>query len=105
MTETNLMKITVEKWSYEWALHHIKQGHTASRVGWHGNNQWVEMIHPAEGSRVAAPFIVIHTDKAELIPWQPSQTDQLTNDWTVVPRLPPILAKIKEQDGKESDDE
>lgn len=55
-----------------------------ARDGWNGKGQWVAMQRPDEHSKMTVPYLYIHTVSGDLVPWVPSQTDQLANDWQIV---------------------
>lgn len=66
------------------ALLQLKLGKRISRVGWNGVDQWVELQTPDEHSKMTLPYFYLRTVRSELVPWVPSQTDLLAEDWICV---------------------
>lgn len=64
-------------------IHEMKKGSTKryTREGWNGKGQWVTLQRPDEGSLMTRPYIYIHTNYDANVPWFPSQTDLLADDW------------------------
>lgn len=56
----------------------------AARAGWNGKGQWVGMQKPDASSKMTVPYLYLHTVNGDLVPWVPSQTDQLAKDWSIV---------------------
>lgn len=100
---------------YSKALMMVKKGHRIYRESWNGANQWVRYVNPyaphpdivegrlnidvttlnpyfkaadnnpmAEGTMV--PWLGIKTSNNAFIPWLPTQTDNLAEDWVVLPK-------------------
>lgn len=69
---------------FEEALKHIKNGKHVARRGWNGKGMWVALQRPDEGSKMTLPYIYMYTTDGNLVPWLASQTDLLTEDWTLV---------------------
>lgn len=61
------------------ALSLIKQGHTIEREGWNGKGMFVGIVECSEMHR---PYMFIVAD-GKSVPWVPSQTDVLAEDWIV----------------------
>lgn len=61
------------------ALHQIKQGEMVLRTGWNATNQYVQLSPQLDDDR--PPHIEIHTVQKTFVPWAPSQTDLLAEDW------------------------
>ncbi len=66
------------------ALVALKQGHRLTRAGWNGADQWLELQTPDHYSKMRKPYIYISPVDGDLVPWLPSQTDVLAEDWLVV---------------------
>jgi hypothetical protein len=75
------------------ALDAIKAGMRVARVGWNGSGMWLVLVQgydynpDAERGSVHAlgcsklPWIGMKTADNCFVPWAPSQTDMLANDW------------------------
>lgn len=79
----------------------------ASREGWNGANQYIGLCDNWNGNVIVdsqdftmVPFLYIKTTQNLIVPWIPSQTDNLANDWiiTVVPTegVNPVEAETDE---------
>lgn len=66
------------------ALIGIKARKRMTRAGWNGKNQWVKLQEPDPDSEMTLPYIYIRDVKADFIPWTPSQTDLLAEDWVEI---------------------
>ncbi len=64
------------------ALIRIKEGYYLTRKGWNGNNMKVSI--KGWESTNKRPYIQMELSDASLIPWLPSQTDLLADDWETV---------------------
>lgn len=65
------------------ALLLLKRGYRLQRVGWNGPGQFLELQRPDAGSKMTVPYIYITTVQGDRVPWLPSQTDVLAEDWRV----------------------
>lgn len=63
------------------ALELIKAGCKVTRAGWNGPGQHVQLQTPDANSKMTRPYIYITTVQGDLVPWAPSQTDVLAEDW------------------------
>lgn len=64
------------------ALELLKEGARVTRDGWNGKGMFLHLESSShEGSSAWEPFIVLHTAQSTLVPWTPSQTDVLAEDW------------------------
>lgn len=68
-------------------LDHLKAGKRVTRVGWNGAGMWLEYI-PARGVdlaylRLSYPVHSKAYPEGARVPWAPSQTDMLANDWEI----------------------
>ena len=72
------------------ALSELKRGKSLSRAGWNGRNQYVKLQRPTVDSKMSFPYFYIRTVQGSLVPWLPSHTDLMSEDWRVVgiTRLP-----------------
>ena len=75
------------------ALEALKKGLFVARKGWNGKGIFIELQVPDEHSKMTHPYIYIDTTGLQgdnpdashnLVPWHPSQTDMLADDWEVV---------------------
>jgi len=73
-----------------------------ARTGWNGRNMWIakqdgypdgiainENTAKATGLAVGttvrfAPYLMLHSADGTMVPWLPSQTDLMAEDWVVV---------------------
>ena len=70
--------------TFEAALYAIKNGSRVKRYAW--ANKWVALHRPpilAGDEKMSLQYIYTHTH-GETVPWQPTQLDMLTVDWSVV---------------------
>jgi len=58
--------------------------HRWSRKGWNGPGQFIEVQRPDTHSKMTKPYLFINTVQCDRIPWAPSQTDLLAEDWYIV---------------------
>jgi len=90
------------------AIQAMKDGQRVCREGWNGKGIHISMQIPDENSKMSSPYIYIDTtgldtknDNApkSLVPWAPSQTDLLADDWQVfkAPVTDATIADIREQ--------
>jgi hypothetical protein len=75
--------------SFSVALQQLKYGAYLARKNWNGKNMWIK-LQQATGD-VTHPCLVIEYPKGSaaypngsVIPWFPSQTDILSDDWFIV---------------------
>jgi hypothetical protein len=78
------------------ALEVLKNSGKASRAGWNGKGLHLELQRPDAHSKMTLPYLYLvypdvpASDTAPnnhigaKVPWQPSQTDLLANDWLEV---------------------
>lgn len=72
------------------AIRALKAGQRVARAGWNGKGMWLEIQRPDEGSKMTLPYVFLNypADGAFMpgarVPWQPSQTDVLAEDWAIV---------------------
>lgn len=70
--------------SFGAALEEIKAGKRATRLGWSGAGIWIKLHRPSEQSRNVLAYLFQRTAQGEFVPWIPTQTDLLADDWTVM---------------------
>jgi hypothetical protein len=78
--------------SFGMALDALKQDMRVARTGWNGKGMWLELCQlqvrlrstNVHESFEAAPWIGLKTVDDKVVPWTPSQTDLLANDWITV---------------------
>lgn len=70
------------------ALLVLKMGQRVERAGWNGKGMWLVLVNAWQPVDLvmgeAVPFIAMKTADGKLVPWSPSQTDVLANDWRAV---------------------
>lgn len=75
------------------ALFQLRLGHKMARRGWNGNGIFIKLQIPTVDSKMTSPYIYIDTTGLQTknpdaptvrVPWTPSQTDLLANDWEPV---------------------
>jgi hypothetical protein len=59
----------------------LRESHSISR---NGKNQFITLQRPDENSKMSLPYIFIHTEQDDLVPWLASQTDMLATDWVAM---------------------
>lgn len=83
------------------ALSNLKEGSQVSRLGWNGSGQWVVLQKgypdgiPINGNTAEAtgieegtvcvfrPYLMLYTVDGSFVPWTPSVSDILADDWAV----------------------
>lgn len=71
--------------NYSTALDALKSGYRVARSGWNGKGMWLALQRPDAHSKMTLPYIYMRTAQGDLVPWLASQTDQLAEDWEIVP--------------------
>ena len=75
--------------SFGAALEAMKAGACVSRAGWNGKGMWLELSaygsHQMYKDRLLQPHILMATAQGNYVPWLASQTDLLSEDWSVSP--------------------
>lgn len=66
------------------ATTHMLNNGKATRTGWNGRDQHVQIQKPDENSKMTLPYFYIKTVQGDLVPWLASQTDMLAIDWMLV---------------------
>lgn len=66
---------------FGWALTQVKENKKATRAGWNGKGMWVALQVPDENSKMSQSYLYLKTADGKLVPWLPSQTDLLSEDW------------------------
>lgn len=66
------------------ALVTLRHGFSVRRLGWNGKGQRLRLQRPGPASKMTLPYIFIHTQSQDCIPWVASQTDLLADDWVMV---------------------
>lgn len=72
---------------FSYALVLVKQGNKIRRKGWNGKGLWIELQKPDEHSKMTLPYLYLNYPKGDKyhngcrVPWLPSQTDILEDDW------------------------
>jgi hypothetical protein len=66
------------------AIEALKGGQRVARAGWNGKGMWLALQVPDAHSKMTLPYIYMRTAQGDLVPWLASQTDVLSEDWSVV---------------------
>ena len=72
------------------AIKLLKLGKKLRRKGWNGKGLWLELQRPDEHSKMTLPYVYLNYPECDAyhkgcrVPWLPSQTDMLEEDWEVV---------------------
>lgn len=72
------------KHDFGWALNALRDGYQVARSGWNGKGMWLALQTPDTGSKMTLPYIYMRTAQSDLVPWLASQTDVLSEDWSIV---------------------
>lgn len=51
------------------------------REGWNASGMWIKLQRPDEHSKMDLPYFYIYTSSFQLVPWVPSVTDLIADDW------------------------
>jgi hypothetical protein len=62
----------------------LRTGCKIRRDGWNGKRMWIALQIPDEHSKMGEPYIYIRNAQGKFVPWNPSQSDMLAEDWTEV---------------------
>ena len=65
------------------AIETLKLGRRVARDGWNGKGMWLELQRPDENSKMTLPYIYMKTAQDDLVPWLASQSDMLSDDWSL----------------------
>lgn len=74
-----------ERFSFGEALLWLKSGGKVERRSWNGQGLWLALQPPDEVSQML-PFLFVTTTAGPRMPWTPSHTDILADDWSTVAR-------------------
>lgn len=74
----------MEKRDFGWALNKLNAGEKVCRERWNGKGMWIALQRPDEHSKMKLPYLYMSTVDGKLVPWLASQTDLLSDDWSVV---------------------
>jgi Protein of unknown function (DUF2829) len=66
-----------------WMLEQLRDGAPMRRAGWNGKGMWLALQIPDAHSKMTLPYVYLSTIHGELVPWSPSPTDLLADDWEV----------------------
>lgn len=72
------------------AVEAAKKGCRICRKGWNGKGMWLRIVIPGgdntefDMGMENLPYFELKTVDNKLVPWQPSQTDILAEDWMIV---------------------
>lgn len=78
--------------SFGHALMALRNGRSVQRSGWNGKGMWIKAQFPDEHSKMTHPYLYIEYPvghpaypNGSRVPWFPSQTDIMADDWSVLP--------------------
>jgi Protein of unknown function (DUF2829) len=66
------------------AVESLKEGEKVARSGWNGVGMFLELQVPDDHSKMSLPYIYMSTVQGDLVPWIASQTDILSEDWSLI---------------------
>ncbi len=66
------------------ALAALKSGNKVARAGWNGSGMWLNLQVPDEHSKMRRPYIYMKPVDGDFVPWVPTQSDLLEDDWNIV---------------------
>jgi hypothetical protein len=72
------------------ALQVLRQSGKVARLGWNGKGLWVELQVPDAFSKMTQPYAFLNYPASsqwpagQRIPWVPSQSDLLAEDWIAI---------------------
>ncbi len=102
LVHSNSDKIKIENYAFETQEEtmdfgstqlNLLAGHRMARKGWNGKGIFIGLSTPEECIEMTRPFLYIDTTGLQTtnpdapkdrVPWFPSQTDMLAEDWVVV---------------------
>ena len=69
--------------NFGWTIEELKAKRRVSRVGWNGKGMYLGLCEGGgfRDNYRTADFIYMKTVDNKIVPWQPSQTDVLAEDW------------------------
>ena len=59
----------------------VRQERAFAREGWNGRGMFIMLQRPTAESKMTLPYIYMRTAQGDLVPWHPSQSDLLAEDW------------------------
>lgn len=86
----------MEQFSFSVAIDYLKQGHRVKRIGWNGQNQFIELATNISFKRpngemvnvnhvdMGNKAIAFHGTNGIQLGWLASQSDILSEDWVLV---------------------
>ena len=88
LKEINAENIVIDNtsiFSFATTYKYIKEGKKVSRQGWNNRHIWIILYNQGNNHyRGFEDFIVMMTTEGKYVPWTPSQTDLLTEDWILI---------------------
>lgn len=73
----------MDRRDFGWALYRLQEGEKVCREGWNGKGMWIGLQVPDANSKMMRPYLYIKSVDGLLVPWAPSQTDILADDWNI----------------------
>lgn len=72
------------KMDFSLALRGLRSGQRLAREGWNGKDLYVRLCDPEPTQTINLPFFYLAYPNGDCVPWVPSQTDLLADDWRIV---------------------
>ena len=82
-----ILKKENNHFDFGYALNVLRKNGAVARWGWNGKNQFVALQLPDSDSKMERPYLYLKCVDGQRVPWVPSQSDVLCNDWTEVDRV------------------
>jgi hypothetical protein len=91
----------MEYTDFGWALANLRDGQRLAREGWNAAGQWVVLQrgypdgikinqNTADATGIKAgtvkifrPYLMLHTAQGDFVPWAPTVSDVLAEDWEI----------------------
>lgn len=87
------MSKSIKSINFGGAIEALKEGKRVARNGWNGKGMYIRLQRPDEHSLMTHPYMYIEYPANEdhpvypngsRIPWVPSQSDALAEDWIII---------------------
>ena len=71
------------EYDFGWALQRMRAGYSVRRKAWQDTGRHLTIHFPGPNDKMQRPYLYIRTCKGQLVPWAPTHTDVLAQDWGV----------------------
>lgn len=68
---------------FEEVLPLVREDRRIARASWNEKAMWVGMRPSTRGSDMSVPYLYLRSPDGSLVPWAPSPTDLMADDWAV----------------------